>query len=157
MIIIVEQIELRVTFLMPRYRMGLVFFPHFSPSQQRDGSWRGRVPAWRAQDACRLCADSVQTSFVFCPQFTGALRFLVVDTAAIFSGILTAVTNNQDLILSGEGRLSVLLKKKKKIKRHNCQIIKCNLDLYLSREKAICSHYANPIKKKKGPMVGLIK
>lgn len=47
-----------------------------------------------AHDAHRFSTNSVETSFVFCLWFTGALSFLVVDTRSIFSSILTAVTNN---------------------------------------------------------------
>lgn len=46
------------------------------------------------QDAHRFSTNAVETSFVFCLWFTGALSFLVVDTISIFSSILTAVTNN---------------------------------------------------------------
>lgn len=60
------------------------------------------------QDAHRFSTNSVETSFVFCLWFTGALSFLVVDTISIFSSILTAVTNKYDPILNEEGSLSVL-------------------------------------------------
>lgn len=86
-----EKIKLREYI---QYTKCLIFF--FFPIVLHPEMAAGRIkhPSQHMQDAHRFSTNSVETSFVFCLWFTGALSFLVVDTRSIFSSILTAVTNN---------------------------------------------------------------
>lgn len=86
--------ENKVEGIYPIYQMFDFFF--FFPIVLHPEMAAGRIkhPSQHMQDAHRFSTNSVETSFVFCLWFTGALSFLVVDTRSIFSSILTAVTNN---------------------------------------------------------------